>query len=142
MINEKFVQRKISLIQNELARLMPLFRYSIDEITSDYIKQAAVERLLERIINRAIDINRHIIAELATKDTEPPLDYTQTFLCLADFGIYERKFAEEISKSVGTRNKLVHEYDKVEQEKIYSSISDCLRDYHKYCNHILEFLEK
>lgn len=142
MINEKFVQRKISLIQNELSHLMPLSRYSIDEITSDYIRQAAVERFLERIINRAIDINRHIIAELATKDTEPPLDYTQTFLCLADFGIYEREFAEEISKSVGTRNKLVHEYDKVEQEKVYSSISNCLRDYHKYCNHILKFLEK
>lgn len=142
MINKIFVQRKISLIQNELAHLIPFSKYSFDEIAADYIKQAAVERFLERVINRAIDINQHIIAELATKDTEPPLDYTQTFLCLVDFGIYPRKFAEDISKSVGTRNKLVHEYDKVDQEKIYSSISDCLRDYHKYCEYILIFLEK
>lgn len=142
MINKIFIQRKISLIQNELVYLLPFSKYSFDKIAADYIKQAAVERFLERVINRAIDINQHIIAELSTKDTEPPLDYTQTFLRLADFGIYQQEFAEEISKSVGTRNKLIHEYDKTDQEKIYSSIADCLRDYHKYCEYILMFLEK
>ncbi|MBI4686399.1 MAG: DUF86 domain-containing protein [Nitrospirae bacterium] len=140
MINKIFVQRKISLIQNELAHLMPFSKYSFNEIASDYIKQAAVERFLERVINRAIDINQHIIAELSTKDTEPPLDYVQTFLRLADFEIYPCEFAQEIS--VGTRNKLVHEYDKIDQEKIYSSISDCLKDYHKYCDYVFTFLEK
>lgn len=142
MLNKDFIQRKITLIQEDLGNFSDFAQYSFDEIAQDYVKQAAVERFLERVINRAIDINQHLIAELATEKTSAPLTYTDTFLILADFGIYSREFAKEISKSAGTRNKLVHEYDTADPGKIYSSIGDCLRDYHQYCDYILKFLEK
>ncbi len=142
MIRENFVLRKITLIQNELAKLADLAKYSFREITNDFLKQAALERYLERIINRAIDINQHLIAELATRDTNPPLDYTETFLRLADLGIYPPEFSQRIAKSVGTRNILAHEYNTIDYSSIYSSISDCLRDYHEYCNYILTFIEQ
>lgn len=142
MIRNEFVLRKITLIQNELVNLTEIAGFSFQEITSDFIKQAALERCLERIINRAIDINQHLIAELASKDTNPPLDYTDTFLRLADLGICPQDFCQRISRSVGTRNILVHEYDVVDYGSIYSSVSDCLKDYHDYCGYILKFLEK
>lgn len=142
MIKEIFIKRKLDLIQNDLAHLVPLSKFSFEEISQDFMKQATVERVLERIINRAIDINQHLIFNLATIDTEPPLDYTETFLKLAEFGIYSRDFAQEISKSIGTRNVLSHEYDKTDQQKIYSSMFDCVRDYNQYCGYILEFLDK
>jgi len=62
-------------------------------------------------------------------------------LKLAELKVYPEKFAQEISKSVGTRNILIHEYNNVDYDKIYSSISDCLKDYHRYCGYILKFLE-
>lgn len=142
MLNEDFIYRKISLIEDELSRLKEFSQYSFNEIVSDFRKQAVVERLLERIITRAIDINQHIIKELADESTSPPKTYKETFLKLADFGIYPQEFAEQISKSVGTRNILVHDYNTVDYSKIYSSISDCLKDYHQYCEYILKFLEK
>lgn len=142
MINPIFVKRKISLIQDDLANFAHFAQYSFDEIAKDYIKQAATERFLERVVNRAIDINQHLIAELATKDTSPPKTYTDTFIILADLGVCPKDFAVEISKSVGTRNKLVHEYDKVDQVSIYNSIADCLRDYRQYCDYLLKFLEE
>lgn len=142
MIRQDFIKRKLSLIQDDLAKLSNLSDYSFDDIARDFIKQAAVERFLERIITRAIDINQHIISELATKDTSPPKDYKNTFILLSELGIYSKEFAEEISKSIGTRNLLVHEYDKIDPKLIYNSISDCLRDYHQYIEHILLFLEK
>lgn len=142
MINNDFVQRKITLIQEDLGNFSSFVQYSFDEIAKDYVKQAATERFLERVINRAIDINQHLIAELATEKTSAPLTYTDTFLRLSDFGIYSQKFAEEISKSAGTRNKLVHEYDATDPQKIYLSIGDCLRDYHQYCEYVLKFISK
>ena len=142
MINEKFVKRKISLIQDDLARLSDLARFSFQEISGDDVKQAAVERFLERIVNRAIDINQHLIAECAEKNTPAPKDYTETFKLLATLGVYRKEFASEIAKSVGTRNALTHEYDKVDVDLMYRSITDCLRDYHHYCQYVLEFLEK
>lgn len=101
-----------------------------------------MERILERIISRAIDINTHLIAELATKDTSPPKDFKETFMRIAELGIYPVEFAGQISRSVGTRNTLVHEYDKADYQKICDSVADCLRDYHQYCEYILRFLDK
>jgi uncharacterized protein YutE (UPF0331/DUF86 family) len=142
MIRKDFIKRKISLIQDDLAHLAEFARCSFDEIVADFVKEAAMERILERIINRAVDINQHLIAELVTKDTSSPKDYTETFLLLSGFGIYSEDFGKEISKSIGTRNKLVHEYDKVDYFLIYDSVGDCLRDYHQYCEYILKFIEK
>lgn len=141
MINKIFVERKISLIQNELVHLTPLKDHTFEEVSKDFMKQAAVERIMERLINRALDINQHLIAELAELGTEPPLDYKETFLKLSDFGIYDQNFAENISRSVGTRNKLAHEYDKIDKMQVYTSIHDCLEDYTKYCGYIMNFLK-
>ncbi|MFA4817915.1 MAG: DUF86 domain-containing protein [Parcubacteria group bacterium] len=140
MLNKNFIKRKIDLIQNELTYLVPLKDYTFEELSKDFMNQAGVERILERTINRAIDINQHLIAELADLKTEPPLDYKGTFLRLIDLGIYDKDFAENISRSVGIRNKLAHEYDKIDKEKIYTSVHDCLEDYTKYCEYILNFL--
>ena len=142
MINKELIVRKITLIQEDLGNFASFAQYSFSEIAKDYIKQAAMERFLERVVNRAIDINQHLVAELATLETSAPLTYADTFLRLADLGVYPKEFASEILKSAGTRNKLIHEYDTTDPDKIYSSIGDCLRDYHKYCEYILKFTEK
>lgn len=142
MIREDFIKRKISLIQDELAHLVELSRFSFNEVVSDFVKQSALERILERTISRAIDVNNHLLSELAGKDTSPPKDFKETFMRMAELGVYPVEFAGQISRSVGTRNVLVHEYDKVDYNKIYNSISDCLRDYHQYCEYILEYLAK
>jgi uncharacterized protein YutE (UPF0331/DUF86 family) len=142
MIRKDFVKRKLSLIQDELVHLLTLSKFSLDEIVQDFVKQAAVERILERVINRAIDVNNHIVAESAGGEVSPPKDYTETFLALAQLGVYSEEFARSVSRSVGTRNVLVHEYDKVDEKKIYSSMGDCLRDYHQYIEHLLKFLKQ
>ena len=132
---------KVSLIEEELERLKEFSGFSFQEIASDFKKQAIIERLLERIINRAIDINQHLIAETLPEEIQSPKSYRETFLKLAEIGVYPQEFAENISKSVGTRNVLVHDYNNVDYSKIYSSIKDCLRDYHQYCDYILKFLD-
>lgn len=142
MVNKDFIKEKISLIQTELSRMSEFSQFSLKEITEDYKKQAIIERLLERIIIRAIDINQHLIVELYKKEISPPRTYKETFLKLAELKIYPDEFAQRISRSVGTRNILIHEYNKVDYSKVYSSISDCLKDYHQYCEYILKFLEK
>lgn len=140
MVNKEFIKRKISLIQDELSNLEKLRGYSLDEIAADFMKLNSLERILEKIIIRAIDINQHLLAELAGKEIEAPKTYKETFLLLAKLDVYSDGFGKKIAKSVGTRNILVHEYDKVDYSQIYSSIDDCFKDYHKYCEYILDFL--
>ena len=130
------------MIQDELIKLSSFSGRAFNEIASDFIKQAAIERLLERIINRAIDINQHLIKELAPPAISPPKDYKETFSVLAEMGVYAKEFGQEIGKNVGTRNILIHDYDKIDYSRIYDSIDDCLKDYREYCDYILKFLEE
>ena len=142
MINTNFVKMKISLIEEELEMLKEFMGFSFQEIVSDFRNQAIVERLLERVINRAIDINQHLIAEILPEEMRSPKSYRETFLKLAELGICPKEFAESIAKSVGTRNILARDYNNIDYSKIYSSINDCLKDYHQYCDYMLKFLEK
>ena len=142
MLDKNLIRTKIELIQDELAHLVELADFSFDEIAADFYKYNTMERLLEKIVIRAIDINQHLLLESSTYKMAVPRTYAETFMMLADLSVYSKDFAVEISKSVGTRNILVHEYDKTDQNQIYSSIGDCLRDYHKYCDYILKFVEK
>ncbi len=141
MLKQDLVQRKISLIQDDLGRLAEFAHYTFGEIAGDFMKQAAMERMLERIISRAIDINEHLIIALGTNNISPPKDYRETFLRLAELGVYSKEFARDIGKSIGVRNLLVHEYDKVDQMKVYHSINDCLKDYTHYIDYLRVFLK-
>lgn len=139
MLDKEFVKNKIKFIQQELVLLEKYKEYSLQEIASDYIKHSVVERILERVINDALDINQHIIAE--SGKIEVPNDYRDTFLALPRIKILPEKFTKKIAMSVGLRNILVHNYRKLNEEIFYNSIKACLRDYTKYCNYILKYLK-
>src|SRR4030043_33541 len=140
-IDIHFVRRKIKLIQEDLSELDNLAHYSFDEITKDHIKLLAVERLLEKIIMRAIDINQHMIAELGRGD-ERVRGYEDTFYILSELGIYGEEFGKQIAPSAGLRNRLVHEYNNTRQDTIYRSVKEAVTQYVKHCDSILKFIDK
>ncbi|OGP73982.1 MAG: hypothetical protein A2V86_08010 [Deltaproteobacteria bacterium RBG_16_49_23] len=139
-VDTHFIRRKIKLIQEDLSVLEDLAHYSFEEISGDPIKYLAVERLLEKIIMRAIDINQHMIAELGRGD-ERVRGYEDTFYILSQFGIYSEEFAKQIAPSAGLRNRLVHEYNNTRRDIIYKSVEEAIRQYVKYCDSILKFIE-
>jgi uncharacterized protein YutE (UPF0331/DUF86 family) len=141
MLNKDFILRKVKLIQEDLAHLEPLSTVVLGDVDKDSVEYAATERMLERMITRAIDINKHLIAELG-KGNESVKTYQETFLVLAQLGVYPQDFAKQISPSAGLRNILVHEYDEIKIDKVYQSAKDALIQYAKYCNFILEFINK
>ena len=55
---------------------------------------------------------------------------------MAELGIYPAEFAGQ-PRSVGTRNILVHEYDKVDYQKnLQFSLGLSADYYHQYCEYI------
>lgn len=56
MIDHELVIRKIDLIQKDLQKLEKFRNYTFDEIAKDYYTHKAVERMIEVIINEALDI--------------------------------------------------------------------------------------
>jgi uncharacterized protein YutE (UPF0331/DUF86 family) len=63
----------------------------------------AVERLLDRIIMRAIDINEHLIGELgAGEGRSTHLNYRDTFLLLASLNVYPQDLQTGLHAAPGS----------------------------------------
>ncbi len=141
MLDKEFVRRKIALIQDDLRHLIQYEDLTIEKISEDFVSQAVIERVLERLIGRAIDINQHIIAEKGGT-LQNVTTYHDTFMRLVDLGIYPREFAEQIAKSAGLRNVLVHEYNTINPELLQKSIGDAIKEFNEYTKDVLSFVER
>lgn len=143
MVRPELVKRKLHLIAEDLGRLLAFRGQTFEEVTGDFVKLAAVERLLERIVMRAIDVNEHLVAELSTgrEDRITRLSYRDTFLRLADLGVYPPDFAERIARSAGLRNILVHDYNDADRRIVYGAIERCVDEYRQYVDYVDRFLE-
>jgi len=140
MLEIEMIKNKVERIQFDLSHLKEYIGFSFDDIAKDYILHKAVERMIEIIVNEAIDINQHIIVE--DGKGKLPFDFTESFLLLVDLGVYPKEFADKISKSVGLRNILVHEYRTLDEQIFYQSIKECFQEYTHYCRYILAYIEK
>ncbi|MGQ0814265.1 MAG: type VII toxin-antitoxin system HepT family RNase toxin [Gemmatimonadota bacterium] len=143
MLRPEFVERKLQLITDDLGQLAAFQAETYESLIADVLKLAAVERILERIILRAIDVNEHLISALATGEEERTtrLTYRDTFLRLADYGVYSPEFAAQIAPSAGLRNILVHEYNDVDHRIVFNAIQTTLRQYADYVEQIRCFVD-
>jgi len=139
MIDPELVTRKMVLITADLRALEPLARHPLDDYIANPTDEVLVERYLERIIGRMIDINYHLITEAGHP---PPRDYFDSFTQLARIGVVPPAFATQIAASAGLRNRLVHEYDEIDPERVYAGLQAAVRDVPDYLRHVEQYLKK
>ena len=142
MIDREFVFEKINLITRDLGRLSVFQRMTFPEIAEDFIKYSAVKLILMEIIGRAIDINGHLITELADTKMDIPKTYRETFLAVGRLGVLPESFAGDISRSAGFRNAIVHEYNNLDMGLVYETIGAAIEQYTSYCRYIMDFLDE
>ena len=138
MIDAILVTRKINLIAEDVRRLEEFGRMAVDTYLANPIHEAAAERYLERIIGRMIDINYHLLTELGNP---PPRDYFASFTELGTLGILPGEFAAAIAQTAGLRNRIVHEYDVLDERKVFEAIQWALRDIPRYIEHIHRYVQ-
>lgn len=141
MLRKDFVRKKIELIHQDLGRLEQYVELTFAELVNDWVAHNVVEMLLLKVIGRGIDINQHIISERVSTQIAAPLDYKQTFLKLAELKVLPQSFATETAESANFRNILVHEYNNIDEQTFYKSVGDAIKQYARYCDYILKFLE-
>jgi len=85
-----------------------------------------------------IDINYHILSEAENK---MPTDYYSSFILLGTKKYLPKKLSETLANSAGLRNRLAHEYDEIDEKKVYAAIGSCLKDVPKYLKAVVEKLK-
>lgn len=137
MIDPELVTRKMVLIAQDLTALQPIAGKALADYLASPIDEVLVERYLERIIGRMIDVNYHLLTETGHP---PPPDYYQSFLQLARSGVLDHEFAPRIAGCAGLRNRIVHEYNELDPRKVYEALQTALRDIPIYLRRIDEYL--
>jgi uncharacterized protein YutE (UPF0331/DUF86 family) len=136
-IDKVVVASRLALITRYLERLKGFENTLIEEYLSDFDRQLIVERLLQLMIQAAIDINDHILSKL-----NPGASMTnfEAFIELSKFKILTQNLAENLAKSASMRNRLVHEYDDIDSIKVFQGITFALRQYPMYVQQIHAYL--
>jgi uncharacterized protein YutE (UPF0331/DUF86 family)/predicted nucleotidyltransferase len=139
MIDHALVNRKLSQMVEYLTALTPLRALSYEDYLRQPLSRYATERLLQLIVDTAVDINAHLTVELTGT---PPQDYYDSFVKAAQAGVLPVAFALAIASSTGLRNRLVHQYEAIDHAIVHRAITHAITQYTEYCRHITTCLER
>ena len=115
-INDKI--EEINVLVGELKQIKPK---SFDEYKRDIKSKAACERYFEKIVEAVVDLAFIIIRE---RRYEIPDEDKKCFDILSNNKVIALELAARLKDAKGMRNILAHEYGKVDDELVYSSIAE------------------
>lgn len=123
------VRRKLARIVRNLEDLAAVEGVSLAEYRGDRFRKKGVERLLQEAIDAAVDANLHLL-RVAGASTPP--DYYESFVAMGRAGLIPGELAERLAPAAGLRNRLVHEYDELDDGKVLEAVATARRDLGEY----------
>lgn len=129
-LDASIVRRKLQRIRmnvDTLARATA--NVSETEYRDDELLRRAVERLLQESIDAAVDVNNYLLRAAGRGSAE---DYYSSFIALGKAGILGERLASELAPSTGLRNRIVHEYEELDDAQILRAANEAperLREY-------------
>jgi len=133
------VRRKLASITRDLSDLERVRDLSLAEYREDRFRKKAVERLLQEAIEAAVDANLHL---LRAAGHPAPSDYFASFVALGRAGVVSGELAESLAPAAGLRNRLVHEYDEIDDRKVLEAVGRAIRDLSAYVEAVESHLER
>lgn len=131
------LRRKLALMVENLKALQPIETIAPERYRTDVFTRKGTERLLQELIEAAIDINTHILVQ---DGHGAPDDYYQGFIRLAEHGILPRELADALAPSAGLRNRLVHEYEALVDAIVLDAVRKAQRLFPQYVAAIERYL--
>ncbi len=131
----KSIEKKIKTAEERISKLNRLSRElnSFEEYISSRDKIDIVERNIQVALEACLDIGKIIIAN---KELQEPSDNKGIFMVLAEAGIIKKKSLSFLIPMAGTRNILVHGYDRIDNGLIYGILKKQLPNFEEFLNQI------
>ncbi|PSB19574.1 hypothetical protein C7B76_07195 [filamentous cyanobacterium CCP2] len=136
------VGNKLTNMGKRLRRLNRYQTLTLNEYLQDEDLQSIIERLLEQVIQSALDINRAFLKRVAgiSLESEKVPTNAETFTLVAQYGLISLELGQQMKKSGGFRNVLAHLYDEIIPEKVYEALQNALTDYPEYLAEVENYL--
>lgn len=137
MVDKEVLQRKLQKMQEYLDEMAYYRELTWSDYQGSSQIRRAVERLIQLIVDVAVDINTHSIVDAGGS---PPDNAYDSFIKAAEMNIIDDKLANEIAPSTGERNILVHDYEAIDDRLIFESIPEVTEMYNKYLQSFLKLI--
>ena len=89
-------------------------------------------------IELIVDIGNHILTEVFQKSAKT---YRETIIYLGDLNVISKEFSKENQEMTGFRNRLIHDYGRVELEEVYENLQKAPNIFRKFAKYYINFLE-
>ena len=133
MTEQELIHRKLTKLIQYLDELKAIKDYTLEEYLDNYFIKRTTERLIQLIVEVATDINGHIIVE---EGHNPPHNYYQSFIKLGQLNLINEELATKLAPSTGLRNRIVHEYEEINDQIVFESVERALKLYSQYIKEI------
>jgi uncharacterized protein YutE (UPF0331/DUF86 family) len=128
-LDRALVRRKLATIARNLGDLTAVEGLTMEEYRSDRFRQKGSERMLQEAVEAAVDVNLHLLR--ATGHPAPP-DYYESFIAVGLAGVIPEDLARQLAPSAGLRNRLVHEYDVIDDAIVLDAVRRARREFAVY----------
>lgn len=109
------------------------------KFVNDFHLFGNTEHYLQLCIQAIIDIAHLFIIDLGQ---ERPEDNYEAVSMLYGQKIISDNLADKLTKMIGLRNILVHEYERIDRKKIYEILTTQLSDIEEFQGQILAYIKK
>ena len=131
MVKNVVILSKLSTIEEYLTKLNEYLPASFGDFKDDWGLQKIVERSLQVMIEIMIDIAERIIAQ---KNILPPETSAEAMKKLQELGVIKNH--ESYAKMIRFRNFVVHNYDSIDVEILYSIVTKDINDIKMFMDEI------
>jgi len=135
-IDRDTIGRRLRLMQEALATLRDSSSLVTGHLASDPIARAATERLVQVIVDLALDINGHLVVVLLGRAPETG---RRSFLDMAEAGVLTDELVSRLAPAAGLRNVLVHHYVDIDARKVADAVPQLLADMPEYVTAVARF---
>ncbi|MEX0890938.1 MAG: DUF86 domain-containing protein [Gemmatimonadota bacterium] len=138
-LDRDLVRRKLAVISRNLDDLAVIAELTLEDYRADRFRQKGTERMMQELIEAAVDANAHL---LRAGGAPTPTDYYQSFVELGRHGIVPAELAERLAPAAGLRNRLVHEYDRIDDAIVLTAVAEARRDFPAYIAAVQDWLKR
>ena len=116
MADRDLILTKAGSVRRHLNRIVQKSNTDLQTFLHDIDRQESILFNLQMAVQLCIDIAAHIISE---EGFGVPGSTSEMFYLLEENGYLDGRLTEKMVKAVGLRNLIVHEYTRVDLEKIF-----------------------
>jgi len=128
------IKNKLARIEEYLTKLQKITPSAFEEFKNDWRTQMIAERGLQILIEIIIDVANRLIA---IKNWGPTTSSADSIRLLALKKVISSE--EPYLKMTRFRNFIIHDYDKIDREIVYSILTKNMDDIKRFRDEVLEY---